>query len=89
MDRVTNEQIEGLKCILSAILSNDNFSRKQKEQELNSLRQNHPNEVVICMLAILESAQEASLRMLSAVLLRQFLTIFTINDSKMWERLLP
>jgi hypothetical protein len=87
MEQISNEQIQSVQEMLASILGTDNQLRRVKEAEIQELRKNHPNEVVLCLLAILERSQEPSIRMLISVLLRQFLTIFTMHDIRTWEKL--
>ena len=89
MEAVTPAQIEGVIAMLRAILAPDNTARKQQEAELQSLRLNHPNELVLCLLSALRQVPEAGVRTLAAVLLRQMVTALQASTSALWSKLTP
>jgi len=68
---VTEQQVQGVLAMLSAVLAPDNQIRKQQEALLLALRKDHPNEFVMTLLKILFQSQDDSIKVLSAVLLRQ------------------
>ena len=71
MESVTEQQVQGVLAMLSAVLATDNQIRKQQEALLLALRKDHPNEFVITLLKILFQSQDDSIKVLSAILLRQ------------------
>lgn len=89
MEAVTPAQIEGVIAMLRAILAPDNTARKQQEAELQALRLQHPNELVLCLLAALRQVPDAAVRTLSAVLLRQMVTALQASTSALWSKLAP
>ena len=75
--------------MLRAILSPDNTARKQQEVELQALRMQHPNELVLCLLAALRQVPDVGVRTLSAVLMRQMVTALHASTSALWSKLSP
>lgn len=71
MESVTEQQVQGVLAMLSAVLAPDNAVRKQQESLLLALRKDHPNEFVISLLRILHQCPDQSLKVLASVLLRQ------------------
>ena len=71
MESVTEQQVQGVLAMLSAVLSPDNTVRKQQEALLLALRKDHPNEFVISLLKILHQSSDQSIKVLASVLLRQ------------------
>ena len=79
MESVTEQQIQGVLAMLSAVLAPDNAVRKQQEALLLALRKDHPNEFVISLLRILLQCQDQSLKILAAILLRQIFSSLNPN----------
>ena len=89
MDSVTPSQVDGVLTILRAILAPDNQNRKRQELELQTLKTQHPNELVLCLLATARRVAEAEIRALAAVLLRQMMTALSASTSALWHLLRP
>lgn len=89
MEAVTPAQIEGVIAMLRAILAPDNTARKQQEAELLALRMQHPNELVLCLLAALRQVPDVGVRTLAAVLLRQMVTALQASSPALWSQLNP
>jgi hypothetical protein len=88
MESVTEQQVQGVLAMLSAVLAPDNQVRKQQESLLLALRKDHPNEFVVTLLKIMFQSQEESLKVLSAILLRQIFS--SLHPSlQTWTLLTP
>lgn len=88
MESVTQEQVQAVLNMLSAVLAPDNVVRKQQESLLLSLRKDHPNEFVISLLKILYQSPDQSIKVLATVLLRQIFS--SLHPSlQTWKFLTP
>lgn len=86
MEGVSEAQIQGVTIMLQAVLDPNNEVRKQQEALLMSLRNEHPNELTLCLLHILRNSPDPSIRTLTSVILRQLFSSLH-NSSKFWDRL--
>mmetsp|Transcript_11490 Transcript_11490/g.22578 ORF Transcript_11490/g.22578 Transcript_11490/m.22578 type:complete len:1098 (+) Transcript_11490:907-4200(+) len=75
MAELSEEFISVIEQILQAVLYGDNQTRPAREMQLAQLNNERPNEVILALLQLLKRLIDPSLRMLSAVLLRQRLSI--------------
>ncbi|CAG9331653.1 unnamed protein product [Blepharisma stoltei] len=89
MDIVTEQQVQGVIGILTSILSSDNAIRKRAENQLQTLRVEHPNEFVICILRMFRQSQDGMVKMLGAVILRQMFSNLSPSRIQIWKRLTP
>ena len=88
MESVTEQQVQGVLAMLSAVLAPDNTVRKQQEALLLALRKDHPNEFVVSLLKILFQSQDESIKVLASVLLRQIFS--SLHPSlQTWSVLTP
>jgi len=83
----TAGQLEEVLAILRAVLAADNEERKRNEHTLQTLRADHPNELVLCLLAATRRVPEVEIRALAAVLLRQMMTALSSSSAALWHRL--
>jgi hypothetical protein len=74
-----------VEVLLNGILSNDSTLRKSSEQTLMLMRGEAPNPLIIALVTIVQSHSNPSLRMLGAVIARQFCTAFSSLNS--WKSL--
>lgn len=79
MAGLSEEFIAAIEQILQAALYGDNATRLAREAQLSQLNKEHPNEVVLALILLLNRLADPSLRMLSAVLLRQRLSILGVG----------
>ncbi|CAG9316983.1 unnamed protein product [Blepharisma stoltei] len=86
MEGVSEAQIQSVLTMLTAVLSPNNEVRKQQEVLLMQLRNEHPNELVLCLLHILRHSPDSSIRTLSSVILRQLFTSLH-SSTKVWDKL--
>lgn len=86
MESLTEASIAGVSDILRAVLSSDNQSRKQHEAQLGQLRQEHPNQLVLSLIFILNTGDNM-LKALAAVLLRQMFSV--LDKNSLWLTLSP
>lgn len=87
MDSVSDHQVQEFTNILSSILSPDNDLRKRNEITLQILKNDHPNESVICILKVLKESQDQMIKMLGAVILRQMFSNVSPAKSQIWKRI--
>lgn len=87
MEQITAGQIEEVLGILRAVLAPDNQQRKLQEHILQTLRNEHPNELVLCLLATIRRVPEPEIRALAAVLLRQMMTALSSSSAALWHML--
>jgi hypothetical protein len=75
MAQIGEEFVAIIEQVLQAVLYGDNQMRSAREQQLAQLNSEHPNEVILALITLLQRLTDPSLRMLSAVLLRQRLSL--------------
>ncbi|CAG9313658.1 unnamed protein product [Blepharisma stoltei] len=86
MEGVSEAQIQSVLVMLTAVLSPNNEVRKQQEALLMQLRNEHPNEFVLCLLHILRHSPDFSIRSLASLILRQLFTSLH-TTTKVWDKL--
>ena len=73
--------------MLRQVLLPSNPQRKTHESELLKLREEHPNELVVCLLHIISQQSELEIRTLACVLLRQMFSKLGSSHAQVWASL--